>query len=680
MATLESIGQYTPSVIKSCSRCRARKVKCDLNVPQCSACSKQGETCNITEHAAYPYSLIKELHSRVNELERDLETYANDAGGASGNTRPVGISAQQDASEKPSWSANVSKEAEEVGVLAIGFADPYSEMKYVGAAAGSTFARIFFKQVGLDPFLGAAHNDVVHHDNVSTTTASIPTRAISKNLLSIYIARIHLWWPFMHLRYVRTCFQRVYLDPRECKDFEKFIFFIVLALASDKARHDRQYTAKLDLNSPEEYFQSALHFFWRFHDHPRDLPGLQAVILLTLWMLNSTSCHHGNDIWHLTRYAMSIALELGLHRHNPLWNFGPEELELRARTWWSIYNLERFVALSTGRVLSVRDQAIDTPIPSFSSLDRLTDDEAKVATIFHSKSVWIFAHVIKIQQIAGRILESIYIARSQNRLCTSLSFQEICSKSDELHQELAQWRAQLDDANIGSSREYEIMKLEYYTMLLHLNRPSPAFMIPSQNMITICSHASSQALHLWAAIVAKDGIEVVCRCYRQFHDILMVGLARLYCDWHTQKVTPTITPILREEDAAICLDLLCKGVASLRNPSLSKFLDLFSVLKTKVYASVVPSTDTVRANAPTHLNQQVFLGNPADGMEGVVSASNNGDFTDIFLGSDVPETYLDQVSSIFDSEVFSIDDALTAWYGSVLDDVRETDNIGVDDI
>jgi hypothetical protein len=99
----------------------------------------------------------------------------------------------------------------------------------------------------------------------------------------------------------------------------------------------------LDLNSSREYFQTALHFFTRFREHPRDLPGLQAIILLTIRMISSPSCNHSNDLWHLTRYCMSIALELGVHRHNPSWNFSPEELELRTRTWWTVYSLERYV-------------------------------------------------------------------------------------------------------------------------------------------------------------------------------------------------------------------------------------------------------------------------------------------------------------------------------------------------
>ncbi|KAL3464724.1 fungal-specific transcription factor domain-containing protein [Aspergillus heterothallicus] len=582
--------------------------------------------------------------------------------------------------ERPLWSVDVSKEAEEVGVLAIGFGDCYSEKKYVGAAAGSTFARIFFKQVGLTPYPDTVTGKDENQNDILVSMASMPSKAISACLLSLYIARIHVWWPFMNLRYIRGCFQRLYQEPRASQDYERFVFFILLALASDNARQDQQYISLLDLNRPEEYFQTALHYFGRFCDYPRDLPGLQAVLLLTLWMLNSASCNHGNDLWHLTRYAMSIALELGLHRHNPSWRFSTEERELRSRTWWSIYSLERFIALASGRVLSVRDQAIDTPLPSFfSNLDQLTSYEAKVAPLWHSKSVWISTQVIELHQIAGRILESIYIARDRHGRCNSLSFQDLCSISDELHRQLDKWKAQLDTGEISPhSREYRMLMVEYYLLLLHLNRPSPAFMIPSQHMITVCSQASSKALHHLAALSAEDGIEAVCRCYRQFHDILMIGLARLYCDWYTQKIAPTATATsaLGLEDAVICYELLSKGVKVLHHPPLSKFLSLFLALKSKIYSPRAPTSigggiNYSTAQIPATGGEELFR-NPPDMMDedGDRNFNAENSFENIILsGSDGLETYLNQVSTIFDNELFNMDDSLTAWYGSVLDDI-----------
>lgn len=106
----------------------AEHTKCNLKVPQCSACEKQGEVCNITEYVAYPYALVESLHLRVKELEeklaagKDGSTYNPHTGEPS--TNPPFVTSGKTA------SPDVSKEAEEVGVLAIGFADRYSQAKY----------------------------------------------------------------------------------------------------------------------------------------------------------------------------------------------------------------------------------------------------------------------------------------------------------------------------------------------------------------------------------------------------------------------------------------------------------------------------------------------------------------------------------------------------------------------
>jgi hypothetical protein len=118
--------------------------------------------------------------------------------------------------------------------------------------------------------------------------------------------------------------------------------FIVLALASSE--DEQKAENQVDLNSPDDYFQTSLWIFHSFHDHPRDLFGIQAVLLLSIWMLNSCSSSHSNDLWQLSRYVMSAAIEAGLHRHNADWSFTVDELEIRNRTWWCCYNLERYAS------------------------------------------------------------------------------------------------------------------------------------------------------------------------------------------------------------------------------------------------------------------------------------------------------------------------------------------------
>lgn len=100
-------------------------------MPQCSACERQGEVCNITEYVAYPYALVESLHSKVQELEEKLAAYTNGSThGPSPNGPTPGPYSNRQPTVGESVPADVSKEAEEVGVLAIGFADRYSHSKY----------------------------------------------------------------------------------------------------------------------------------------------------------------------------------------------------------------------------------------------------------------------------------------------------------------------------------------------------------------------------------------------------------------------------------------------------------------------------------------------------------------------------------------------------------------------
>jgi hypothetical protein len=62
-------------------------------------------------------------------------------------------------------------------------------------------------------------------------------------------------------------------------------------------------------------------------------------------------------------------------------------------------------------------------------------------------------------------------------------------------------------------------------------------------------------------------------------------------------------------------------------------------------------------------------------MEDGDQGPNNENMDNMVLtGSDELETYLNQVSTIFDNELFSLDDSLTAWYESVLDDIGGNEN------
>ncbi|KAF5675768.1 purine utilization positive regulator [Fusarium heterosporum] len=611
----------------------------------CTACARQNESCNITDCVSYPYAVVKALQDRVNDLEARLRLVPT-------SNETVAVPELENLDVNPESHADLQKEAEEVGFLTTGGSDLHAgnladgRSGLVGSAAGSTFARIFFKQLNLVPSWHSGVQGSGLEQPLCEVTTALPPQPIARALLSIYISRVHIWWPFLQLPRLRRVFQRLYENPRQCSDYEKFTLFAVLALASCQLNtKDAQSPAMMDLNDTAAYFQTALRFFNNFSDHPRDLFGIQAVLLLAIWMLDSSQSSHNNDLWQVSRYIMSAAIEAGLHRHNKDWGFTPEELEIRNRTWWCAYNLERQVATLTGRVLSIRDHAVHAMLPNTAPFDTLTPIESSMAPVLHKHNVEVIRHIITLRRIGGRILESIYIARGPNGTAMETTFQQICATSDQIRRDLELWDQQLEAMSLKPSREYSEMKVEYCLLQLLLHRPSPTFMVPSRQMASYCSKAASTAIGQWTKIER---------------------LAALYCDWQAMAIAQTEDEAQRSHrhfnNTATCLDLIDRGVAQMRAPSLRKYKDLFLAVRNKVYAKTSLSRMTIGT-----INSSITPGSISEGL-----IFNPNDDVMFSMGDGV-EAYVSQVNEFLDGGGFNVDEALDAWYDALMGEIQNDD-------
>lgn len=169
--------------------------------------------------------------------------------------------------------------------------------------------------------------------------------------------------------------------------------------------------------------------------------------------------------------------------------------------------------------------------PAVQDFDTLSTSETKIANFYGTHDVVPFRLLIRLRQISGRILESVYIARAADGTAFNTSFHQICMLSDEVRSLLFAWRTDFRAANLGACKESSILNIEYCNLQLLLNRPNPTFMLPSRPMLEICSEAVSEAMREWSNIGSTFGIAAICRGFRQFHSILLVGLAGLYYDW-----------------------------------------------------------------------------------------------------------------------------------------------------
>lgn len=83
----------------------------------------------------------------------------------------------------------------------------------------------------------------------------------------------------------------------------------------------------------------------------------------------------GSSIWHLCGLMIRQCLELGLHRQQRPDEKSTPEDELKKRLFWSIYHLERRIALVLGRPLTIADDEIDISMPRHLEED---NDESSV--------------------------------------------------------------------------------------------------------------------------------------------------------------------------------------------------------------------------------------------------------------------------------------------------------------
>jgi len=198
-----------------------------------------------------------------------------------------------------------------------------------------------------------------------------------------------------------------------------------------------------------------------------------------------------------------------------------------AQRYWLDTNadlLARKIAVGLGRTLSIRNQAIDAMFPKHTGEDDVLPTSAVSDTPLMTFGVGPAVHLIKLWAISGDILESVYIARP----ATSLNPAILQRLVNSLRQRLSQWRGSLEEYSASQNSVYLQMKVQYAIVVMMLNRPSPSFPIPDQEMTRSCHEAAKSAIETWNLLRERNEVFFD---WKTLHDVLMTGLAWLYTCW-----------------------------------------------------------------------------------------------------------------------------------------------------
>jgi hypothetical protein len=169
-----------------------------------------------------------------------------------------------------------------------------------------------------------------------------------------YFETIHLQYPFLHQPSHMKLIEHVYAES-EPSAIATFQVYMVLAIGATVLSR----RVKIPL-SGEGFCTSALKYFDKFCIE-NSLKGLQSLLLLLMYTLNSSSL--GLNVWYLNYQCIAALLDLGLQRDVRSVRSGKTisllDQELRTRTFWVIYDLDRSVATMMGRPIGLRDEACE---------------------------------------------------------------------------------------------------------------------------------------------------------------------------------------------------------------------------------------------------------------------------------------------------------------------------------
>ncbi|KAK7990959.1 hypothetical protein PG990_015239 [Apiospora arundinis] len=671
----------------ACTRCKNRKQKCDDQWPICSNCRKAGTECDktaVTEDeppAAYTRALeerIAFLESKVTELnnhqfqqeeeERQRQYHhpslshpppRNNSnalgevvellsmgnfeapayiGSSSGLNLALNLGEMVQATV---WNKAIPSNNKR-GDTYDRSSSPRSHKRRKSSATGTSFSCGGGESPATTTY-GSAPTPTkpITMDEVIANSAGPPSDELGLSILAAYFSQIHPRYPFLDPAEVWALHRERFAlaatpIPHLTKQqrFGIFKLYMVYAIGAMLL----QLTEKQTSSPPESYYMSALQHIFAARES-RTTQNIEAMALLVLYHLRSPSSF---GIWYMIGLAMRTSIDLGLHmrrnedklRADRGGEGCREEIQMRRRLFWSVYALERTIALSLGRPFSIPDRQIDVELPEDDRRDDGSSEEKpslfkgcmeERANDGHehwpplndgsSSSTWspraaaaaaqndyggiarsypatwktsltpaIF--LFKLRRIESRIQHSVYR--------TDKSLAALVPNLDRYHTELEAWKQELLQSplvtstatsttstttstttttqgnNNSNNAELNYMLLHYHRAIRLLVQPFLALLPPTDPYYTLCLASAGE----------------ICQAHKRLHQTLdyghsfiavqtvfVAGITLLYGLWTHPR--PVWSVRLADDVRACSLVLFVMGE---RAPWVRKYRDAFELL------------------------------------------------------------------------------------------------------
>ncbi|KAK7180854.1 fungal specific transcription factor domain-containing protein [Paraphaeosphaeria sporulosa] len=556
----------------ACQRCKGRKQKCEGGQPSCRSCIKAGITCvyEPTLRPRYPGGkmlYINALEERIAFLEAQLPEHRRDHfGGAedaispshpldSNNPSCDGMRAEHCIEEEDS---TVVDGVAYLSLCASGTTDAAPEPFYMGSSSGATIARLIQSAIfnGRKASSVPAQRETLRSDSVSSFGSSIPTPSFvnrfypypqpsqAQRLFSVFFNRMHTKWPILD----RTVYEKVYerqYDQASLPIIERCTLHLIYAISARFLQLTKQQRIDVD---PEAHFVAAIEQM----DYIMERHNTLTVQFLTLLAVYGQRSPYGAGVWSQVRYAMTLCVELGMHR-KPTANSpqrDPRDLELRRRIFWSCYCLDRLTSMLLGRTFAISDHDINVELPSSdTAFWDLTSAHSPADYGACQSNVIPFIHDIKLRKLQSKIQRTVFrvdIDQSSHSLeDKTREDAEVESIRHELDtwvnsipvaassaaQDEARWMYE-PEANADSD-SCNYFTLQYHKAILSLYTNVLPTLSVDDHRFSACAQSAARMCSTYKRL---NQLKVLSFTIIALHSCFVAGLTLVYCLWRDKRL------------------------------------------------------------------------------------------------------------------------------------------------
>ncbi|KAK1844239.1 C6 transcription factor [Colletotrichum chrysophilum] len=619
-------------VALACKRCKRRKQRCDGGHPSCKSCDKANVLC-VYEKTLRPHypggkSLyISALEERIAFLEARMPDFAEDhfTTATSSTEAPRENKFERRESQDSFSEEEPSSLVDGVAYLSLcasGTTDTAPEPFYLGSSSGATIARMIQSSVfhgaggrAINEAMAAVQPGVLRPPLPTGSPSShsdepmseFPHSGQAKMLFDVFFDRLHTRWPILDRKMFTILFDNQ--DHQGALPIQqRSIMHLIYAIS---ARFLQLMKKPCDVD-PERHLLEAIEPM----DFILEQHNLATVQFLLLLAVHGQRSPFGAGCWSQVRYAVTLCIELGLHRKQAgTSSHSQRDVEIRRRAFWACYCLDRMTSVVLGRTFAIGDRDINVEMPSAD--DAFWDLTALGSPPAPPEPAWSnmkpFIHIIKLRRIQSRIHRRVY--RVDKDVFAGLPDEraKLDLKMTEIRDELDEWAKTIPhppkdsksitwmydpesayhDSRDFFNLQYHKSILSLFTVLLPaLNTSDPRFVTCARSAACVCTTYKrlNQQKTLSYTMMA-------------LHSLFIAGLTLVYCLWRDRSL---FSYDALEATRACSQSLTIFGE---KWPGAVKYRDIFDALSGSLFKTIVnPSSASVSGLKPLKVDLEAEPG------------------------------------------------------------------------